>query len=243
MERLGPRRLGPRLKDLGLETAIIEGPSMEKYCPANIQEVQQSKKAGMQLLLKEWKGRTPDLKTYDLQLFQMATLVGHLRAWKHISESNESAVVMEDDADISSTQDLQNSLQSPGANAILLDKRHCWPHVPPNLDSGASGLAGYWLDPKAATALLDHFPLNIPVDWGVNAVFNTQIQAICPSVFPLTEHGGEHFARWQSAAHGCGKVNLIEKTAHPVAMLLSANAKERLLQVERARVPPRRSIE
>lgn len=220
-------RLGGSLSTMGYRYEVVPGPNMDQYCPANIADYSQSKAAGMKLLRNEWHGRIPDLATYDLALFQMATLCGHLRAWQHIVDSNTPAVILEDDAEVESAERLQGTVtnaQANGANVVLLDHRHCATGRPPTLPREASGLAGYWVDVKAATLLLAHFPLSIPVDWGVNKVFNEDVNAVCPSDFPVHEYGGEYHARTNSAAHGCkpGHVGFLEEIAHPVAMFLSS---------------------
>lgn len=224
------QRLRPRLKLLGLETFVVEGPNMETYCPANVKNLTEDKEAGKRLLQQEWHGRIPDMKTYDLRLYEIATLVGHMRAWKHIAETGP-AVILEDDADITSTDALKKALGAEKANVVLLDRRHCAGtekaiaaapgRKPPKLDGGDAGLSGYWLDSKAASALLEHFPLNSPVDWGVNTIFNTQVHAICPGTYPVAEHGGELFARKHSMTHGCAGMP-DTASQHPVALFFMA---------------------
>lgn len=219
--------LGPRLKQLGLDSSLIEGPNMEKYCPEGDMTIDAGKAAGMRLLEKEWHGRMPDKKTYDLHLFQIATLVGHLRAWQHIADTKVPAVVLEDDADITSTAALETAIKTTnGVNAVLLDYRHCAQH-PPSLSQYASGMTGYWLDHTAAQALLDNFPLSIPIDWGVNDVFNHKVKATCPSAFPVLEHGGDAFARIHSTSHGCGGIHDNPPAGHHiVAMILRSAVRE-----------------
>lgn len=199
-------RLSKSLSDMGFKYDVVHGPNMDKYCPANVDDYNQSKAAGMKLMRSEWKGRTPDVSTYDLALFQMACLTAHLRAWFHIVETKTPMVVLEDDIELNSAASLQSSLrlaQTQGADAVLLDSRHCSGTKPPHLPREAAGLAGYWLNVKAATALLAKFPLDIPADWGVNKIFNEDMKTVCPHHFPLHEYGGDKHARLHSAAHGC----------------------------------------
>lgn len=211
------RRLRPQLQELGIDFDVVEGPNMDKYCPDDIKDLKQSKSAGKNLLLQEWRGKMPDLTKYNLQLFQMATLLGHARAWKLINETARPAVILEDDASISSLRGLQMALGTDSSvNVVLLDKRHCTGKAPPDLNPKMAGLTGYWVDSLAAGELVQNFPVDIPVDWGVNKVFN-RLKAICPKTFPLVEQGGESFARSHSAAHGCAE----PPAQHPVASLLA----------------------
>jgi len=200
------RRLGPDLEAMGFSFEVVAGPNMEKYCPADVKDFEQSKAAGLRLLGQEWQGWTPDLAGYDLQLFQIATYVGHLRAWQRIVDTKTPAVILEDDAEILSGDSMQGTLDEAvqaGADAVLLDPRHCERGSPPHLAPDVSGLTAYWVDPKAAQAFLDHFNVSIPVDWAVNSVMNEKLQAICPEFFHVQEYGGEELARIHSAAKGC----------------------------------------
>lgn len=220
------QRLGGWLSDNDYRYNAVPGPDMDKYCPDDISNYAQNKAAGLRLLRAEWRGRTPDLSTYDLALFQMATLVGHLRAWQLIVDHEMPAVILEDDAEVTSSellQDVVNTNKAQGADAILLDFRHCVSSRPPHLMDQAPGLVGYWVDVKAAKALLEKFPLNAPVDWGVNKVFNSDVNAVCPVSYPVGEYGGPRRARENSAAHGCKPMNDggFLQDVHPVASMLA----------------------
>lgn len=221
-------RLGGWLTAEEYRYEAVSGPNMDNYCPADISVNEQSKAAGMRLLKEEWHGRVPDLSTYNLELFQMATLCGHLRAWQHIVDSQTPAVILEDDAEVQSSDLLQDTVtrnEAAGADAILLDRRHCVNNRPPYLWQQASGLAGYWVNVKAARSLLAHFPLSLPVDWGVNQIFNDDVHCMCPGVYPVAEHGGQLVARKQSAAHDACQPgdggDSPQDEAHPVSTILA----------------------
>lgn len=225
------RQLGSWLGNNNYRYESVPGPNMDNYCPEDVSVYEQSKAAGMKLLKEEWHGRIPELSTYDLQLFQMATLCGHMRAWQRVVDRNTSAVIFEDDAQVLSDELLQHTVEANeamGADVILLDHRHCADSRPPHLSQQASGLVGYWVNAKAAKALLANFPLSMPVDWGVNTVFNEDVKAVCPASFPIVEHGGETHARGNSAAHGCQsrKGGFLQEVApedpHPVAAFLAS---------------------
>jgi len=226
MERM--ERLGGWLTENDYRYEAVDSADMDKYCPADVSIWEQNKAAGLRCLKEEWHGKTPDLATFDLALFQMATLVGHLRAWQRIVDNQTPALILEDDADIASADVLQATLQqsqSQGADAILLDHRHCVSAQPPFLQQTASGLAGYWVNVKAATTLLAKFPLNMPVDYGVNQIFNKDVKAVCPGSYPVGEYGGPYVARKDSAAHGCKPGNdggfLQGQQPHPAASMLA----------------------
>jgi len=212
--------LGPSLVKLGFKYDVVHGPNMDKYCPADIQQYNQSKAAGMVLLKKEWHGRVPDMKTWDLALFQSACLTAHLRAWQHIVDTKTPMVILEDDVEIGSGKSLQSTIERAkrqGADAVLMDERHCkkdWKAKP--FPREAAGLSGYWLNVKAATALLAKYPLDIPADWGVNKIFNEDMKTVCSSEFWVKEHGGNKHARAESAAHGCGRVTADQKSEEDV---------------------------
>lgn len=223
------RRLTKQLHSMHFSVEVIWGPNMDKYCPADIRVPLQSKEAGLRLLVNEWRGLAPPLNTYNLELYQIATLVGHMRAWQQVADTGVPAIIFEDDADVFQQQALRRSVaqaKSSGANAVILDPRHC--HLgesPPHLPHYAYGLTGYWIDPVAAKTLLAHFSLRDPVDTGVNSVFNSQVKAICPLHFGVKEYGGEAFARTHSAALGCGLdgAPAVAAAAHPVALQLHAS--------------------
>jgi len=205
------QRLGHSLDTMGFKYDIVHGPNMDKYCPSNVSDYEQSKAAGKQLLRTEWHGRIPNMSTYDLALFQMACLTAHLRAWQHIVDMKTPMVILEDDVELDSAENLTSTVDTAMAHCdgdqppdvILLDARHCEGDQPPHLPREASGIAGYWLNVKAAAALLAKFPLDIPADWGVNQIFNEDLQTVCPIDFPVHEFGGDEAARLHSAAHGC----------------------------------------
>jgi len=203
---------------------------MDKYCPQNIEDHVQSVEAAKKLFAVEWQGKKPNMGEFELELYQAAILVGHLRAWQKVVDTGTPAIIMEDDADILSDKMLRDELQeyrSKGANVVLLDPRHCRTihGVSGHIPSYASGLTGYWIDVKAAKALLDNYDVHIPVDWSVNEVFNNDVSAWCPSNLPIIEYRGKYGMRdprVSSAANGCkpGHPDSMAQLPHPVASIL-----------------------
>lgn len=240
VNRMG--RLGKRLTEMGLQYEEVHGPNMEDYCPYNSSNYSQSNEAARQLLAAEWNVEHRNPEDCKLALFQMATLIGHARAWEKIALAGSPAVILEDDAEVSSADALQSDIAEAlkvGADVALLDTRHCLEDLPravdddydvdvDDIDDGdvadtlrpslqAAGLAGYWLDSKAADIFV-HFPLDIPVDWGVNAPMRNKLHAVCTHNGPVSEYGGEPYARTHSSAHGCGG----QHGVHPVTALLAS---------------------
>lgn len=215
------KRLTENLNRLGLNYTSVHGPNMERYCPSNVRNQEQSRDSGCKLLQAEWQGRLSNCNGSKLQLFQVATLVGHMRAWKEVSSG--SAVILEDDASVESAAELNSNLEetkASGARVAFLEKRHCWNSGQQDrVDFYAAGLAGYWLDSVAASALLDNFELDVPVDCGMNRLISANLRAMCPQSFAVSEYGGEVAARHESArVNGCASTS----SPHPVASFLHA---------------------
>jgi len=192
-----PDRLRETLRWKKLSFDEVHGPNMTEYCPEDAHNVSQSIDAARKMLQAEWHVGHRNASECQLQLFQMVRLIGHARAWTHVVQSGEPAVILEDEADVDSVEQLQSAVaeaQVKGANVALLDGSHCAPEERGQVSvrpwAQASGLGGYWVDAHAAQVFLN-FPLDVPVDWGVNLPMrNGQLSAYCPMQWPVSESLG-----------------------------------------------------